>query len=178
MRWVGWLPLVSRWERSGSPCCGFSGCGHRLQGTRPPGVAAPRLESAGSGAAVCGPRCASARGVVPGQGWTHVSRTGRWIPYDWAAREAPGPFHFSWSTDTQHHVSFTCKTRFNIYIHEEVIGTVTLVTTRHHTELLQCIDCILYAVHYTAMKYLFYDGKFVSLSILPIFFPTPCLFIY
>lgn len=144
MRWVGWLPLV-RWERPGSPCCGLSGCGHGLQGTRPQGVAAPRLESAGSGAeARLSTRGRPRSGVEP----VSPARAGG-SRMTKPAGKPLGLFIFYLSVDTQHHVSFTCKTWFNIYIHEEVIGTVTLVTTRHRTKLLQCywlylLYCTLY----------------------------------
>lgn len=109
-----------------------------LQGTWPPGAAAPRLERAGSGAAVRGrgapqPVGPSRVGTEPtspaGAGGSRVT-------------EPPGKplglFIFYLIIDTQHHVSFTCKTRFDIYIHEEVVSTGTLVTTRHHAKSLRC----------------------------------------
>ena len=58
---------LSRVSASGLLSCDASlALEPRLQGARAAGVAAPGLESAGSGVAVRG--CSSARGIVPGWG--------------------------------------------------------------------------------------------------------------
>ena len=75
-------------------CSGLSCCGAWALGTRAAVVAAPRLRSAGSVVVAPGLSCSGAFGISLDQDRTHVSCTGRWIPYHWAAREAPKSWFF------------------------------------------------------------------------------------
>ena len=143
MRWVGWLPLVTGenapcsllwllWlrtqapGRAGSGSCGFQALERRLR-SRGTWVPLSTWGRPRSGIEPVSPALA---------GGSHMT-------------EPPGKplglLTFYWSIDTQPYVSFTCKTRFNIYLHEEMISTVTPVTICHHTKLRQhcwlCSGC-------------------------------------